>query len=446
MSSSDRLTPWNRRGLILLAVLFVIIGVVTEIRWAGMERPKGDAGVYLRAAWAVRTGQDIYAITDHNGWHYHYPPLFAILLTPLASELGEEQLPGLLPSSVSVAIWFLLSVLFLAAGVHLLASALERRASEPVQRFGRRWWLLRAIPIAVCLAPIAHTLSRGQVNALLMFLLCGTIAAAINGQSWRSGLWLAGAICLKVIPAFLLLYPLWKRDVRALAGCAVGLVVGLLMIPAAVFGPERTVEYYEEWANVLIRPALAQGGDQARAKELTETTATKSQSFVAVFHCTMYPDRAARPAQAAREIRLAHWAAGGLLTLATLGVVYWRRFSSGASELLFFGSLVILMLLLSPICHGHYFTSAAPLVMGLVFVTWQREGKAHLTWGMTGLLGFYAVATIVPLFEGLALLRDLGLAMYASLALWLAAMIRISPQRHEAHQEARVPGPVDLAA
>ena len=76
-----------------------------------------------------------------------------------------------------------------------------------------------------------------------------------------------------MIPAFLLLYPLRRRDLRCLAGCAVGLVLGLVLIPAAVFGPARTLAYYQEWTEVLVRPALGTGTDRSRAKELIDVTA-----------------------------------------------------------------------------------------------------------------------------------------------------------------------------
>ena len=33
-----------------------------------------DLHVYLRAAWAVRAGADIYDVVDDNRWHYQYPP------------------------------------------------------------------------------------------------------------------------------------------------------------------------------------------------------------------------------------------------------------------------------------------------------------------------------------------------------------------------------------
>src|SRR5260370_36728864 len=101
---------------------------------------------------------------------------------------------------------------------------------------------------------MGYSLTRGQVSLLVLLLLCGAAAALLRGRRLQAGLWLAGAICLKVIPAFLLLYPLYRRDGRCLAGCAGGLVLGLAVIPAAVFGPARAVAPYPEWTPVLLWP------------------------------------------------------------------------------------------------------------------------------------------------------------------------------------------------
>ena len=32
----------------------------------------------------MRTGENLYVVADENGFHYIYPPLLAILLTPFA--------------------------------------------------------------------------------------------------------------------------------------------------------------------------------------------------------------------------------------------------------------------------------------------------------------------------------------------------------------------------
>ena len=97
-----------------------------------------------------------------------------------------------------------------------------------------------------------------------------------------------------------------------------GLIVGMLVIPAAAFGPAQTVAYYEEWTTVLLRPGLGHSEEPSRAKELIEVTATDSQSFLATIHNTCYPDRITRPAQCSPSVRLAHWLIAALLTGLTL--------------------------------------------------------------------------------------------------------------------------------
>ena len=89
---------------------------------------------------------------------------------------------------------------------------------------------------------------RGQVNPLVVMCFCGTLAALLRGRSGRAGWWLAWPICIKVYPAYLLLYPLVRRDGRFLIGCAAGLLVGLVLVPLAVFGPQQTLAYYVEFA------------------------------------------------------------------------------------------------------------------------------------------------------------------------------------------------------
>ncbi len=64
--------------------VLIIFGIILEIRCVYMPNRQTDLGVYLRAAWAARVGEDPYTIADDNGWHYCYPPIVALALTPLA--------------------------------------------------------------------------------------------------------------------------------------------------------------------------------------------------------------------------------------------------------------------------------------------------------------------------------------------------------------------------
>lgn len=408
-----------RLAVVALLLLSVSFGALVLFRATCLHRRMTDLGVYLRAAWAVRAGGDVYAVADTNGWHYHYPPLLAILLTPLAEPPTDEAALAL-PFAVSVVVWYAASVLFLLAGIENLARALEERSARPPD--ARRRLLLRAVPLLACLPAVGASLVRGQVDLLLLWLLCGMTAAALRGHRGRAGLWLAAAICLKVFPAFLLLVPLARRDGRWLGGCAAGLVVGLLVVPLLTMGPTRTMTSYRHWLDTVIRPGLGAGGDDVRARELTDIPSTDSQSFVAVLHNLRHPNRYLRPRLADPSTRLAHWSLGGLLALLTLAAA---RFGGGDGPdpavrlALLIGGLTVVMLALSPVCHLHYFCLWLPLLMGL---TAARRLPA-------GLVAVVFAAHVLPRLPGLEPLRDFGLAGLVGLLVWAVAIGTLAGHR-----------------
>jgi hypothetical protein len=422
VSSYEPLSRWERRGVIALISIIVAFGFLVELRSAFLRRHMTDLGVYLRAGWAVRASADIYDIQDDNGWHYQYPPLFAILMAPLANPPPDVAWPGaVLPFAVSAAFWYAFSLGCLAFALHHLASALEETSVDPqhpVPAGCRRWWLLRLVPLLACIVPIGHTLMRGQVNLIMLALLCGMAAALIRGQSWRAGFWLSGAICLKVIPAFLLLVPLWRRDTKCLAASGLGMVLGLGVVPAAAFGVPRTVEYYREYADKLLLPGLGQGDDQSRAKELIEMTSSDSQSLLAMFHNTMNLDRDTRPAHPSEMARWGQRAVGGLLMLITLAAAGWRTSATGPAPALFLGALVVVMLVLSPICHLHYFCLCIPLLMALLALSWERQSAVRIGKWFGALLAVNVVADTLPNLPEMEVARDLGIATYAALVFW----------------------------
>ncbi|HMF20036.1 MAG TPA: glycosyltransferase family 87 protein [Gemmataceae bacterium] len=424
----DRLSRKEKFGLVLLLIVALAFGGLVVKRAAFMKRRMTDVDCYLRAAWAVRTGQDLYEILDPNDWHYNYPPLFAILMTPLADPPPGADRTGMLPFAVSVAIWYAVSLGCLGLGVHWLAGAIEEKWPDKQvreqPRFCRRSWALRIIPILACLLPIGHTLMRGQVNLLLLALLCGMVAATLRGKSLLAGAYLAGAICLKVIPAFLLLFPLWRRDLRCLVGCALGLVVGGVVIPTMVFGPVRTVNYYENYARVLIGPALGLGADQSRAKEMIETTANDSQSLQAALHNTLHPIRADRPAVPTALVRWIPRVVGGFLTLLTLVASGWKKSDSGSNVALFSGALIINMLLLSPICHMHYFSLCVVIVMGLLAARWERS-RHGLGTGLTLIFTLNILCYIPPNIPEWLILRDWAIMVYPTLILWTVGVVTL---------------------
>src|SRR5207248_3937850 len=107
-----------------------------------------------------------------------------------------------------------------------------------------------------------------------------------------------------------------------------------------------------------------------------------------------------------------------LLTLAALGRA---PVSDARTTTLLVGTLILTMILTSPVCHLHYFALAVPLVMGLVV---QHVHASVLPgWRLTLLMGAYLAGTALPSLPGMRLLRDGGLAMYAALLLWVVACL-----------------------
>ena len=422
MQNPERLKRWERCGLWGFGVVVVLFGALTVQRSAFLTQRMGDAGVFFRAGWAAREGgEQLYTITCDNGWHYLYPPLFGYLLVPLADAPPGADARYCLPFAVSVLLWYLLNLFCLFAGLHLLASAVERAAPRPPVVGSRRWWSLRFVPLMVCLPCVGSTLVRGQVSPILLALVCAAFAAAIRGRRFAFGVWLAAAVCVKIFPAFLALVPLRQRDARGLAGMTVGLVLGIVVLPLLIFGAHRTGECYRQLAGAVLGPALGWNDDHSRGAELLDMTACYSQSMVTAINALIHPDRATRPPQADPLARRLHWGLGVLMTLATLWA--FRRSPSPhdpATEArrtaLFGGALVIVMVLVCPVAHLHYFMLAIPAVLALVAV--GRGEGVYPGPGLFALLGVHVLTVVLAQLPGLDFLKDKCLPTYGLLLLW----------------------------
>src|ERR1700709_1104543 len=127
MRNPERLKTWERCGLWGFGVVAVLFGALTVQRSAFLSQRMGDAGVFFRAGWAAREGGErLYTLTCDNGWPYLYTPLVGSLLVPPRDAPPGGDARYCLPFAVSVLLWYLLNLGCLFAGLHLLASAVER--------------------------------------------------------------------------------------------------------------------------------------------------------------------------------------------------------------------------------------------------------------------------------------------------------------------------------
>jgi hypothetical protein len=412
----------QRRVVIGLAVTAVVLGVMVEVRSASTDRRMTDLDCYLRGAWAVRVGADPYAIEDDNNWHYNYPPFLAILLGPMADPPAGAVPTAALPFAWSVAVWYVAGVAALVFAAHWLAAAVEAGLPRPPLCYGYAWWSLRLGPALLVMPAAARTLARGQVNTIVLFLLAGWIAGVVTGRRMRAGLFLAFAACIKVIPAYLFLHTLWRRDLRGLLGGAIGLTVGLVALPVTVSGPQVALKQVQTFLDVTLRPGVgAVGSDTSRHDELTSGIATDSQSIMRVVHNLRHPHPWFRPLALERSTLIIHWSAAGILTLVTLAVA-GRGAPTPRGEMLFIGALMVVMAVISPVCHLHYFTFALPIVTAL----WAGPRPRWLI----VVFGAFLLAHVASLFQvelsrdlPAKFLREFGTTMVTTLALWAAALV-----------------------
>jgi len=180
-----------------------------------------DFVTFYRAAGRIVAGQPLYQVADLRadplGPWYKYPPLFALLLTPLAR----------LPLRTALEVWNGLNLVALATAVWAVTRAHGRRWGEAAPAallFGA---------LALLFQPVLDTLIYGQMDIALLGLIALTYLALRTGHPAWAGLPLALAIGFKVYPAVLLLYLLLRRDWRALASCA--LAGGALLLGSLPF-------------------------------------------------------------------------------------------------------------------------------------------------------------------------------------------------------------------
>jgi hypothetical protein len=437
ISATRPLSRLETSGLIVLVGVFLAFGVLVEWRTAFLSRRMGDLDCFLRAAWAVTVGESMYDVVSENGWHYSYPPIYAIAMLPLADPPSRQSAAGFVPFPVAVGLFYALNIVCLFGAVHGLAGALERRSSDPEIRaqpkFCRRWWALRVLPTLICLVPIGHSAMRGQVNTQVLLLLCGWIACSVGGKRLLGGSLLAMAASIKVVPVYLLVYPLWRREGRTLGGCLVGFVAALLLVPLIVLGPHRLASEYQHYFQVFLGPALHVSTDESRQHELLGVTATDSIDLGHAILYRMHPNPYQRPSEFPAVVVWAHRILGVLMTLAVLWPLR-KRDVDPLSRVLGLGLLLLLMVIFSPVSHSHYLVFGLPLAMGLLMRRWQHSHSLWPGWTLMLAVSGFVAGSLVHAAVEIAYWREYCLPLYGMLLLWALGLADLWRTRQRTRQ------------
>lgn len=176
-------------------------------------------------------------------------PYRADLLLGEAQRLGIERVnPFVYPLFIGVVFiplsfltypqaqlaWFILSHLFLAAGIYLWLQGIPKNLRS-----------LAGLLILGGLAtffPLTRTLTAGQLNLFILLLIIGGLYGKQKGNSILAGILLGFATLIKLYPGLFLVYYLFRRDLKAFFSGVIT-IAAITFLMTALFGIQPMFDY-----------------------------------------------------------------------------------------------------------------------------------------------------------------------------------------------------------
>jgi hypothetical protein len=357
---------------------YVSIGPNGRLEPGRTENHRTDFTVFTEAGAAFFDGRDPYRVANPRGWHYLYPPLFALLVAPLSAFDTESQ----------VVFWFVVNAA-LAFGCFGEGRRLWRLVSGPELR--HPLWVA-GLACMTALFPFLDCMQSGQLGIAILYLLMLGFRLVLQGQSGLS--WFLGGLILAlpaviklvpILPVVCLMFQRWsaaaqpesKRGPRAwtqattlTAGVMTGVLLFLLVIPASLLGWRANLNYLADWRARIVT------NDRVGADSNFNIHSYRNQSLAnAIYRWNtaaavgLEPEAQARVVRACSE-RIVHPGVRVLvgLVLATLLLVCWMlgKRPDCLDQATAYGLACFATLLVSPLSWGHYYMAGAPAVL---FVT-----------------------------------------------------------------------------
>lgn len=419
-----------------------------------------DFTVYTNAGKAMLEGRDPYESPNFRGWYYLYPPLFALMVAPLARFEG----------SIQVFVWFLLN---LGAGLlcYLEVRKLWKLVSAPGgpdrETTGRLPWILGICAFLACFPPLLECLQRGQMGIVLVYPLLlglrlslgarGTPGRLLAGFAWS---WPIVAKLVPALPIGFALTQAWliaartpsqgaaRRAGALTLGLAIGLLAFTLALPAASIGWGANLKHLNTWFHKMVMTEDPGHGGRF------DITTDSNQSLEGSIRLAANRFRGANPdeiwiskiksptkrmlARIKSEIRARHadrlsWVlvqSGRLLVLGLLAFVCMRSVRQGDPLSLAsgFGLAMLAIVLISPVAYRHYYVFAigaavfAPL--DAARSAGQKRGAA-LAAALAGLVIVHFIA--MPLSSSIGLLGMGTLVWFAAASVSLLTPVQTPP-------------------
>lgn len=232
-----------------------------------LERPdtKGAVARWRDAVYQFWAGYNIYEMPPEDpnsepvvarsdpAWvgrvymHPNSPPV-VLLLTPFA----------FMPVWLMAALFNLLKLATIVMAVWMSARLVSdsRPSADGRPGTGSPADTVLALGLLWALVFLVGDIQHGNTNVFVLGAIVLHLWLFRRGRDGLAGLPLALAICLKMTPALFVAYWAWQRNWRLLAGTVISLAALMVVIPAAVTGPQRYAATTRTWLDNMVLPGL----------------------------------------------------------------------------------------------------------------------------------------------------------------------------------------------
>ena len=206
-----------------------------------------DFKVYWDAIKAVSVGDNIYYFggTYLNKIPFNYPPTSLLFLTFLL----------IFPKFLSALILLLISLGCLLGTIYLMVKMLFKKADRLTA------FLIFSI-LFIQFFPVKFTLTLGQINLFILFLITATYYFFQNKKEILSGIFLGIATLIKIFPGFLIVFFIKEKKWKSVISFLVTLLCGLILT-VLIFKPALIFSYLNNGGNLFFQGGVVSYFDQS---------------------------------------------------------------------------------------------------------------------------------------------------------------------------------------
>ena len=229
----------------LLFLLFVIciVAFMTLGYRKQVNNPLGsDLDVYLHAARSMLEDGEMYLTQNRGGKYYRYPPLLAVMISPLARA----------PYEYAVLTWAAINAVLLSM------TCLTWYYATSGSRFWRAplktQWVVGGLTLLVALRYVLSHFYYGQSNLLILACIVVGCVLIFGGRSVSGGALIGLSLVIKPFAVPFMVWFTVSGRWRVVLAAAGGAVIGL-HLPALQVGFGRNYEYLTQWTGHMVESA-----------------------------------------------------------------------------------------------------------------------------------------------------------------------------------------------